>query len=135
MWPQGGSAEQDDATGVKQAGGLGHVTLGHVTLWLQLPVALPGWLPWKLFPGPQRHSRQLLGLLSVPTGGRRDQTAWRGVETSRWRYTHFIPSVFPVQALVSLFVIVNIVLYSNQCISTSVPESTTGGRCFLMTGT
>lgn len=34
MWPQGGSAEQDDATGVKKAGGLGHVTLGHVTLAL-----------------------------------------------------------------------------------------------------
>lgn len=77
MWPQGGSTEQDHATGVKQAGCLGHVTVGHVTLaptcrckmWLQLPIALPGWLPWKLFPGLQHHSRQLPGLLSVPTGG------------------------------------------------------------------
>lgn len=52
---------------------------------------------------------------------------WRPAGGDRLTLGDFIPSVFPVQALVSLFIIVNIVLHSNECISTSVPESTTGG--------
>lgn len=47
---------------------------------------------------------------------------WRPAGGDRLTLGDFIPSVFPVQALFSLFIIVNIVLYSNECISTSVPE-------------
>lgn len=102
MWPQGGSTEQDHATGVKQAGGLGHVTLGHVTVGhVTLAPACRSsakcGCSFLLLFLVGRHGNCFLGcsitadscweLLSVPTGGggQRDQIAWRSVETSRWR--------------------------------------------------